>query len=235
MKILFLDIETSPILCYTWGTFKQDISLEQIIEPTKMLCWAAKWPGKKVRWGRSPEGIHEMICKSDAICTYYGKNFDMPHLNREFIIAGLSPPPPLPHIDLKHIVARTFLMASNKLAFVGPYLGVGEKIKNAGWSLWKSCLDGDSDAWEKMRKYNEQDVVLLEKLHAKVLPWIDNHPNHNLYTPSAQPKCPNCGSDHLIRRGFQKALTLEYVRLQCQACGKWSRERKSSGAKSSVR
>lgn len=223
MKILFLDIETRPILCYTWGTFKQDITLDQILENSGMICWAAKWLGEKeVLWGRGPKRIHALMCEADAVCTYNGISFDDPRLQTEFLKAGLPPTPNVPHLDLKRVIAKKFWMDSTKLAFVGPFLGIGEKIKNSGWSLWKACLDGDADAWKKMRRYNEQDVVLLEKLYEKILPWIDNHPNRNKGM-----KCPSCGSSDLQRRGTHRALVQEYQRFQCKSCGRWSRSRKA--------
>lgn len=226
MKLLFLDIETSPVLCFVWDLFNQNVSIDQIVEPTKMLCWAAKWLGdKKVHWGRDVKGIHKLISEADAICTYYGKNFDEPHLNREFLVAGLDPPPPVAHVDLKQVVARKFKMTSSKLGFVGPYLGIGEKVANSGWSLWRACLAEKREAWKKMRAYNEQDVVLLEKLYVKLLPWIDEHPNAGLLEPSAEPKCPNCGSESIQRRGIHRSVTQEYARFHCQACGRWSRQR----------
>ena len=46
MKILVLDIETSPHTGFHWGLFQQNISLNQLIESSTVLCWAAKWLNK---------------------------------------------------------------------------------------------------------------------------------------------------------------------------------------------
>ncbi|MCH7779655.1 MAG: ABC transporter ATP-binding protein [Acidobacteria bacterium] len=43
MKILVLDIETTPNDVYTWGLWQQNIMLPFLKDPTRMLCWAAKW------------------------------------------------------------------------------------------------------------------------------------------------------------------------------------------------
>jgi hypothetical protein len=49
MKTLFLDIETTPMQVYAWGLFDQNISIDQIIKSTEMLCFGARWlDGKKV-------------------------------------------------------------------------------------------------------------------------------------------------------------------------------------------
>ena len=46
-KILLLDIETSPNMVYAWGLFKQNLSIDHIIEAGSTLCWAARWLGDK--------------------------------------------------------------------------------------------------------------------------------------------------------------------------------------------
>lgn len=46
-KVLVFDIETSPLLSYTWGTFDQNISLDMIVEDWSVLSWSAKWIGSK--------------------------------------------------------------------------------------------------------------------------------------------------------------------------------------------
>lgn len=238
MKILMLDIETSPAVVYCWALFKQDISVDQIITPTSVLSWAAKWQGEdKVMFGSANgklegrdfdkmiRGIHKLLGEADAVCHFNGKSFDIPRLNQEFLRLNLPPPPPIPNIDLKNVVMSKFSMTSSKLAFVGPYLKIGGKVKNAGWSLWIQCLKGNKAAWADMEKYNKQDVVLLEKLYDKVLPWIDQHPNMNHFVASEKGCCTNCGSIRLLSNGIRRATTYAYRRFQCQDCGKWMRER----------
>ena len=43
MRILLLDIETSPMSAYVWGLFDQNIGLNQMIDTSKVLCYTAKW------------------------------------------------------------------------------------------------------------------------------------------------------------------------------------------------
>lgn len=228
-----LDIETTPALVYTWGLFNQTISVDQIVRPTSVLCWAAKWRGeKKLMWRGSQKGfkgmirrIHELLSEADAVCHYNGKSFDIPRLNQEFLLQGMKPTPPIPQIDLKEVVSRNFSMVSSKLAFVGPYLGLGEKVKHGGWDLWRGCLDGDAESWATMEEYNRQDVVLLEALYDKLLPWIEGHPNMGIGRDVVC--CPNCGGTSLNRRGFTKSRTFSYVKYQCKDCGKWCQARRT--------
>ncbi len=170
-------------------------------------------------------GIHKLLSEADAVCHFNGNSFDIPRINTEFLRLGMAPPPPIPNIDLKKIVMSKFAFTSSKLAFVGPALELGEKVKHEGWDLWKGCLDGNKAAWATMKKYNMQDVALLERLYTKVLPWIDGHPNMNLFVKEEDPVCPNCGSKSLKSNGLRRATTYIYKRLQCLSCGKWCRAR----------
>lgn len=47
MKILMLDIEVSPNTAHVWGLWQQNVSINQLMESSYTLCWAAKWHGTK--------------------------------------------------------------------------------------------------------------------------------------------------------------------------------------------
>ena len=87
-------------------------------------------------------------------------------------------------------------------------------------------MQGNKSAWNKMIQYNKQDVILLEAVYEKFKPYITNHPNLGLYQQKDF-ACPNCGSIHLQRRGFNRTKTNTYQRYQCQSCGAWSQSTKS--------
>ena len=38
MKLLFLDIETSPNQAYVWGLFKQNIGISQMTDSSRVMC-----------------------------------------------------------------------------------------------------------------------------------------------------------------------------------------------------
>lgn len=236
MKILHIDIETAPMIAYAWGLFKQNISIKQIVKPGYTLCFAAKWEGdsnKEIIFRSEKEHGHqamiekayELVNDADVVVHYNGKRFDMPILNQEFMLLGLTPPSPVRHVDLLETVKSQFRLPSNKLDYVAQILGVGAKTEHKGMSLWRDCMNGCDKAWKIMRRYNINDVVILQKVYKRLLPWIHIHPNHALFTETTKPVCPNCGSTHLQRRGFAHTHTMSYQRLHCQSCGKWSRER----------
>lgn len=42
MRILTLDLETSPNIAHVWGLWQQNVSLNQLMESTQVISWAGK-------------------------------------------------------------------------------------------------------------------------------------------------------------------------------------------------
>lgn len=241
MKILHLDIETAPNLAHVWSLWKVTVSLNQLMVPGYVLCWAAKWDGEdpiyfeRVRHKKDGtvnaasrrkmlRRVHELLSEADAVVTYNGAKFDVPTLNAEFAQADLLPPAPYHQIDLYKTVKRRFRFPSNKLAYVAHRLGVGRKVKHEGHTLWTRCMNEEDAAWAKMEKYNRGDVRLTERVYAKLLPWIPNHPNRALFQEGSRPCCPNCGGTRLKSKGLRTTRVQTYRRYQCRDCGAWARD-----------
>jgi len=181
MKILMLDIETTPLQVYTWGLWDQNIGINQIIKHTEMMCFGAKWLGQKKVTFKSVhhhgkqdmlETLHKMMDEADVLIGWNSAAFDHKHIRREFLEAGLEPPSPTKDLDLMSVVKANFLFPSNKLDYVAQKLGVGAKVKHSGFELWIDCMDGKKSAWAEMRKYQIQYVQLLDKLYEVLLPWL---------------------------------------------------------------
>jgi DNA polymerase elongation subunit (family B) len=234
MKILHLDIESSPNTAHVWGLWQQNVSINQLMESSYVLCYAAKWQGEEdihfdsVHQSKPKsmlKGIHVLLDQADAVVHYNGTKFDIPTLNKEFLLHGYNPPSPYKQIDLLRVVRSNFRFPSNKLDYVAQRLGLGKKHDHEGHELWVKCMNGDKDAWKRMEAYNIQDVVLLESLYDKLLPWIKTHPNHNLYTDDVV--CPTCSGHRLQKRGTAISSVGTYQRYQCKDCGSWSQSTKS--------
>ncbi|MEU0912166.1 ribonuclease H-like domain-containing protein [Streptomyces althioticus] len=232
MKLLTIDIETSPHMANVWNLWNQNIHLPQLLESGEVICFAAKWYDSSetsffssFHHGKSEMvgAAHSLLDEADAVIHFNGQRFDIPHLNREFVEAGLTPPSPYAQIDLLKVVKKNFRFPSNKLDYVTKKLGLDHKVQNSGHQLWVKCMAGDFQAWEEMKKYNMQDVVITEQLYDKLLPWISSHPAHGLYVEGDEEVCPNCGGDELQKRGWSHTQVSSYQRYQCMGCGKWSR------------
>lgn len=217
-----------------WGLFKQNISISSIQESASVIAFAAKWRhDKKVLFHSDFHDGHEemlqvahgLLSEADVVVHYNGTRFDIPHLNREFLLAGMSPPAPFQQVDLLRHVRKHFNFTSNKLDYVCQALNLGSKVSHSGFQLWLDCIAGDSKAWNNMRAYNKQDVVITEKLYDRLSPWI-NAPSVSLYSEELE-CCTACGSTDLQSRGFAYTSVSQYRRFQCQRCGKWLRSKTS--------
>lgn len=233
-KILFLDIETSPNLSYTWGKWEQDVI--EFSKEWDILSFSAKWiNGSQITKGRCDykdktdktivTHLWNLMDEADVIIAHNGDQFDIKKIHARFSFHNLKPTSPFKTIDTKKIAKRYFSFNSNSLNDLGVTLGLGKKEKHSGFETWKGCMSGDKKSWAVMKKYNAKDVLLLEKIYYHFLPWISNHPNAGMYTDKIV--CPNCGSGKMQSRGFAITRTMKYKRVQCTDCGKWSRDSKN--------
>lgn len=223
--ILHIDIEWKPALAYVWKMWDENISPDQLVDEGGLLCFCAHWHGTKdflffSEWDDGQDGMAkaalDLFAQADAVVTYNGDKYDIPKLRGSIILAGLTPPAPPSSIDLIKTVKKLgFVM--NRLAYIAPLLGVGNKMKHEGFRLWRSVLEGDLKARERMKKYCIQDVKVLVKLYERVLPFIHNHP----HLGSEKGACGACGSNHVQNRGFRRTKYFRIQRVQCQDCGAW--------------
>lgn len=207
-KILFYDIETSPNLAYVWGKYEQNVIAYE--KEWELLSVAYKWKGEKTVHCITRDDYRDTTDKSltkdvlalfkeaDIIVGHNNDNFDQKKVQARFIFHGFEPPKFLNSVDTKKIAKRHFNFNSNSLNDLGQYLGLGKKVETGGFQLWLDCMNGSEKAWKKMKKYNKQDVVLLEKVYEKFLPWVDNHPNFSLVNKQKDELlCPVCLSENI--------------------------------------
>ena len=243
-KILLLDIETAPVLGYVWGLWENNLSLNQVKQDWFVLSWSAKWlgdaPSKAMymdqRNAKNMEddskiisGIWKLLDEADVIITQNGKKFDAKKLNARFILNGMQPPSSYKHIDTLQIAKRHFAFTSNKLEYMTDKLCVKYKKLShkefSGFELWKECLKGNKKAWDVMKKYNIYDILSLEELYHKLIPW-DNTINFNLYRNDVEVRC-SCGSKDMTKNGFFYTNVGKYQRYRCVKCGSESRDRQN--------
>lgn len=241
-RILIFDIETSPNISYTWGKWQQNVI--DFIEEWRILCISWKWDGEAAvhycgqdsfagYYRKNPkcdlkvvEKLHSLFDEADIIIAHNGDKFDRKKANGRFLLHNMEPPSPYKTVDTLKVARRQFALNSNKLTDLGKALGLGQKVSHSGFDLWKGCMDGDPKKWAEMARYAKQDVRLLSKVYKRMLPWIENHPNYNLFFASGDPVCPNCGSGpkHHMKRGISRNQTRSYQRFQCKKCSKYFRD-----------
>lgn len=256
-KILTVDIETSPMQSWHFGTRNINITLPQIKEPSRMICWAAKWLGEKKVLFRSEyhdgqwqmlEHLWHLLDEADVVVGYNSDKFDLRKIRREFRLMNqqrvavgmpsLGDPSPPVSVDLYKVIKKAEDWDSHKLAWITEQLELSGKLDNSGWPLWVACVDPDIDddtkrkAWALMRRYNKRDVVTTEELFIEYRP-LCNIPNLALWgdapvlTEDGRPPCPSCKSHHVTRQGYKRTKVRRYPQYKCEDCGRWYSESKS--------
>ena len=240
-KILLFDIETAPLEVYTWGLWKQNIHIGQIIKDWNIICWRGKWLFSDKVHGAcqtSKEAINrddkrvtkelwKMIDEADILIAHNLKGFDLKKANTKFLEHGMKPPSPFQMIDTLLEARKHFKFSSNKLDYLCQMLGIGAKL-DTGFELWKGCLRGDKKSLNDMYVYCKQDTGILEDLYLKLRPYIKSHPNMGLYLEedNRSNTCTNCGSKNLMYCSKPYyTQTGKYQTHRCQDCGAIIRSR----------
>jgi len=230
MRILTLDIETSPMDCYAWSAWQQNIMPNQIKNPTEMLTWSAKWLGEKkpiYRMLDDPDHLtklHELLDEADMTVGYNHEKFDHRHINREFVINGLPPTRPLPMVDMLKVVKKRFQFPHNRLDYVAAQILGERKLETGGFDLWPAFMAREPKALATMKKYNIKDVVLTEILYMHLRAWVPNHPNvgdfdvqfsdeYQTYT------CECCGSHKVSLERPRRTRCFAIGVVKCGSCG----------------
>lgn len=239
-KLLFLDIETAPILMTSWSMRAPHAGAVYVIRDTFILMAAYKWAHEKTvktvslpdfpRYKRSKHDdkdlcrvLYSLLDEADIVCAHNGDAFDIKKINSRLIVNGFGKPSPFKTIDTLKIARSAFKFDSNKLDNIGRYLMEGRKIPNTGADLWRNCVEeGDPQAWATMRRYCKQDTAILERVYGRLKSWAPNHPDMNLYKAyQDRVGCPTCSSENTQRRGIAVKVKSKYFRFQCQDCGTW--------------
>jgi hypothetical protein len=243
-KVLIFDIETAPIIAHVWSLWENNVSLNQIVSDWHVLSWSAKWLGdapNKVMYmdqrgaknieddKKILEGIWNLLDECDVVITQNGKSFDQKKLNARFILNGFQPPSSYKHIDTKVIASKHFKFTSNKLEYMTDKLNkTYKKLKHTkfpGHEMWAQCLAGNLEAWKEMEVYNKYDVLALEELYNKLIPW-DNSINFNVYHDEVDHVC-KCGSTTFIKNGFYYTSAGKFQKHKCRSCGAEHRDKEN--------
>lgn len=233
MRIAFLDIETAPAIIAAFPPLHETNAV-WIESPTYILSFAVSWNDeKKVKAYCLPDyplfdkdihddksllvDLHKVLDEATHVVAHNGTRFDVKVINSRLIIQGFKPYSPFKTIDTLTQARKIGKWDSARLDALCQACGVGRKLATTGKDLWRSCRNGDRQAFEKMRHYNSHDVRLLKPIWALLKPWASNVD----FRPYQNGGCPICLSNNIQRRGSAVARSLVYQRLHCRDCGKW--------------
>jgi hypothetical protein len=234
-RVLLVDIETAPIIMASWVLW--EASAVWVERDTYIMCVAYKWQHEKtIRVLALPDyagyernrhcdkklcaDLWKLLDQADVVVAHNGNAFDIKKINSRLAVHGHHSPSSYKKVDTLQIARSVFKFDSNKLDNLGRYLGEGRKIPNTGAALWRGCCDGDAKSWQVMKRYNKQDVALLQRCYDRLKGWAPNHPNLNII--SGRDACQTCQSTNVKKRGPLPVKGGFKQRFQCSDCGSWS-------------
>lgn len=222
-----LDIEIMPkVLGDSWRTMSADCS--------SLISMAWKWHkepeisvahvGMLDTFASNPwddrqlvEMVLEPLNQADVIVTHYGNKFDVPYLRTKCMEHGLQQPDHnIEFIDTCRIARGKLKLSRNRLGHIAKFLGVKEK-GSISHEQWFQVMRSSHEAINKIAEYNIQDVIVLEQIYNKLMPFTakksDAIKDANC--------CPKCNSTEIKAEGWRHNGQQRYQRLHCKACGAW--------------
>lgn len=231
-KRLFWDLEVSPDLGFFWNPGpKVNISYEAIVKERAIICVAFKFEGDKkvsyIKWNKGDdkklvEQFSKILISADESVAHNGDNFDIRWFRGRCLLHETPLPPDLVTIDTLKLARKLFRLNSNRLDYLGQFLGLGKKV-HTEYDLWKDIvLKNDSPSMNKMVKYCQGDVLLLEKVFNKLKSYAPAKSHRGVFCGKSSHSCPECGGVHGISNGTRITATgVKKQRLHCQDCGKY--------------
>jgi uncharacterized protein YprB with RNaseH-like and TPR domain len=234
-KILFFDIETAPIIAAVWSLYSEGVVWTE--KDWHLLSWAAKWAGEprsKIRYrdqSRSKDisndkailkELRSLLDEADIVVGHNVDKFDRRKVNARLVLHGIDPPSSYKTLDTLKIARKHFAFTSNRLEYLADKLGASKKGKHSkypGAELWKATLRGEPKAWKEMEKYNKLDVIVLEEVYKKLMPW-DDALDFGVYSGQVEVMRCSCGSKKFKKNGNAYYSTGMFPRFACSSCGR---------------
>lgn len=232
-KRLFFDIETSYNVVSSWRVgYKINIGPENIIKERAIICICWKWQGESkihsLEWNKGDD--KEMLIKfidvmnqADEVVGQNSDRFDIKWIRTRCIFHGIPMLPDYQSLDTLKLAKAGFNFNSNKLDYMGKFLGVGQKVDTGGFKLWQDIIiDNCSKAMKKMIDYCKGDITLLESVYDKLNPYTKAKTHVGVTLGLGKDSCPACGSlEHHNRGRVITALGTIKQRVTCNDCRKY--------------
>lgn len=231
-KRLYIDLEVSPNIVLAWRAgYKLNISHEDIIQERAIICVCYKWEGdtqiSSMRWNKGDdkelvEKFSKVLLQATEVVAHNCNNFDIKWFRTRCLYHGIPCPPDLKTVDTLKLAKSNMLFNSNKLDYIGSFLGLGNKLKTS-YNLWKDILLNNSKkAMDEMVEYCKRDVQLLEEVHHKLINYSKHKTHYGVLNGGTKIDCPECASTNTHSRGYWiSAVGVKKNKCQCNDCGKW--------------
>lgn len=228
-KRLFFDIETSPNIVMSWRVgYKIQLSYDNIVQERAIICICYKWEDEEkvhyLTWDKGCdkkmlEKFSKVANKANEIVGHNGDRFDIKWVRTRCLFHRIPTFPNWKSIDTLKQSRGSFLFNSNRLDYIGQFLGVGEKLDTGGFGLWKDVMKGDKKALNKMVEYCQEDVRLLERVFKELEGYVKHSTHVAVLEGGYKFQCPRCSSTDVRcnKTNVTAAGTIKRE-LQCKSC-----------------
>lgn len=235
-KILFYDIETSPLRAWVWRMGEQRVGQHQLdskYDRYDIITLCYEWGHSNKRytldWGVKAKNSKKLVEKFTALCDeadiVIGKNnkrFDDKHMNTLRLHHGLPGRPDLLSKvdDLESQMRKHFYLPSYGLDYFSNMLGFGGK-NNMCMQDWIDIIEGNqtlaAKKLKKMVKYCSKDVSDTKKMWYLTAKHFQ--PKLNLSAVKSGLCCISCGSTNIHKNGTKMSGKTKYQTYMCREHG----------------
>lgn len=237
LRVLCMDIETTPCEVYSWGLGEQHHTVDFLKRDYTICAFAAHWVGAPAdeaiyHDNRGKRDVFDdkqlvkklikLMNKADVIIGQNVKSFDIRKVAARADFHKLPPFRPTRVTDILTEERRVFALTSHKLAFKTQRNVKYQKLDHKdypGFGLWLGVMNDELKAWKSMEEYCIYDVLSTEERYLSVRGWIRTHA---LGPVDGVDRC-RCGSTRLRRKGFAMTDTGKFQIYLCLDCKKWPR------------
>jgi DNA polymerase elongation subunit (family B) len=229
---LYFDIEVSANIGLFWQSgYKLQIATENIIKERAVICICYKWEDDNniyyLQWDKKQcdkkllQDFINVANTADELVGHNGDKFDLSWIRTRCLFHNIQMFPSYNTIDTLKVARSKFRFNSNRLDYIGKFLGLGQK-NHTNFDLWKDImLKNDKTAMNTMIDYCIQDVVLLEKVHKALSNHIPAKTHYGVIFGQDKGSCPECGSDDLVINNRRvTAAGTKKIQFICKTCNK---------------
>lgn len=230
-RILFYDVETTPLKAWVWSTGEQRVRHDQLVRDfdsydviTLSWAWSDCEGVNSMDWGDDKDSrkIIEMFdalaAQADVIIGKNNMRFDDKMMTFLRMRHGLPGRPEFEMYtdDLERHIRKRFRLPSYTLDYVSKILGLEGKSP-MGFSDWIGIMETNCPELRlKMREYNEKDVLDTKKIWEHLNTHFTPKVKH-LSVDKDMHVCINCGSSDLYKNGTRTTGLTKYQLYRCRA------------------
>lgn len=219
-RVLFFDIETSPLKAWVWRLGEQVVRHDQLVEGHEKYniicltwCWNDGEGANVIDWGYEEQDAKRIITKFDELVMeadiVIGKNsdkFDNRHMNWMRMQHKLPPMPDWVNLtdDLEKQMRKHFggAIPSHSLDYLSKFFGLGGK-DHMEFQDWLDIVEKHPTrglpALQKMCDYGMKDVLDTRKVWELVEAYIT--PKYKKVSVGSGLGCNVCGHTGLVKNG----------------------------------